>query len=235
MKLPSLLPLTAAILSLAACTTASPTPTPSPHEVAAAAGERMLDTQSAHFVIEISGQLVYLDSPPTVALKRAEGDLQRPDSVRAIVRIVSFGLVSELGIIGLGDEQYVTNPLNQQWEQLPPGQGWYFDPALLFDSEYGIEAVLEGTSWTFGPPEEIEGQPHYLLRGTLPGERLLYLTSGLIREGDVDVSIWVGQQDKYARRIQIMEPDSDPDDPTVWLITFSAFDEPVDIQPPPIP
>jgi hypothetical protein len=135
----------------------------------------------------------------------------------------------------VGDDQYITNPVNQQWEKLAPGQGWYFDPALIFDPEEGIEAILTETEWSFGAEEQIENQLHYHLRGQLPGERISPLASGMIGAGRVDVSIWTGQEDDYVRRIQIIELESDDLDPSQWLLVFSAFGELEEIQPPPIP
>ena len=229
------------ILLIASCRTPTPlptptpSPTPSPTEIARRAGERMLATNSIHFIIELSGKLTYLDSPPTLALKRAEGDLVRPDQVRAIVKVSSFGFTSEVAIIGLGGEQYITNPLNQQWEKLPPGQGWDFDPTLIFDPQHGIKSILNQADWTFGLDEEIEDQTHYCLHGQLSGERISPLTAGLIASGKVTVDAWVGAQDAYVRRVQIVELESDPENPTQWLIEFSAFDQPVDIEMPPVP
>ena len=118
----------------------------------------MLSTNSLHLVIELSGKLTYLDSPPTLVLKRAEGDLLRPDRVRAIIKVSSFGFVSEVAVLGLGDEQYVTNPLNQQWEKLPPGQGWIFDPTLIFDPQHGIKSILNQADWTFGMALMVEAR-----------------------------------------------------------------------------
>jgi hypothetical protein len=218
--------------------TPTPTPTPLPVDVAARAGERMLTVNSLHFIIELSGKLVYLDDPPTLALKRAEGDLERPDNVRAIVKLSSFGVASEVGVIGLGLDQYVTNPLNQQWERIPPGQGWYFDPAVLFDPDYGIQAILGRSDWMFGTDESLEeGEQarYYVLHGILPGERLQLLTSYLIRSGEVVTDIVVSKEDGYVHRIHLLEPDSDPEEPSQWRIEFSAFDEPVSIEAPPIP
>lgn len=194
----------------------------------------MLATDSLHFVIDLSGKLTFLDDPPTLALKRAEGDLVRPDRVRAIIKLSSFGMTSEVAIVGLGDNQYVTNPLNQQWEKLPAGQGWNFDPTLIFDPQHGIRPILNRTAWAFGAEEEIEDQRHYRLSGQVSGEQVSPLTAGMIVPGRVTVDAWVGEQDAYVRRIQIVELDSDPENPTQWLIQFSAFGEPVDIQAPPV-
>ncbi len=213
----------------------TPTPTPSPADIARRAGAQMMTTNSLHYIIELSGKETYLDSPPTMALKRAEGDLVRPDQMRGMVKVSLFGAVAEVGVIGLGDEQYITNPLNQQWVKLPPDYGWYFDPTLIFDPEYGIEPILNETAWTFGPGDEIESQPHHHLHGQLPAALISPLTAGMIGAGEVTMDAWVGQQDAYVRRIQIVELESDPEDPTHWLIEFSAFDEPVDIEAPPVP
>ncbi len=246
-RLSLLLVLIGAVLFVASCNTPisdpapTPTPTPSPDEIATQAGEQMLAINSLHFVIEISGELVYLDTPPTMALKRAEGDVVRPDRMRALVKVFSFGVTSEVGIIGLGSEQYITNPLNQQWERLPPGQGWYFDPAMLFDPDHGIEAILKSTDWTYGVSgdtdveQEVEEFAGYILHGQLPGERLALLTSGMLASGEVTVDIWVSERDASVHRIRIVELESDPENPTSWLIEFSALDEPVDVKAPPTP
>lgn len=241
MKRISLLLLGAGLLCVAGCYTSvlkptpTPLPTPPPAEIAQRAGKRMLSVQSLHFVIELSGKLAYLDSPPTMALKRAEGDLVRPDQVRAIVKVSSLGVVSEVGLVQLGDEQYVTNPLNQRWERLPQGLGWYLEPALLFDPEYGIEAILGQTTWTYGADERVEDRSHFLLSGQLPGERLWPLTFGMITSGEVAVDFWVSREDDTVRRIQLVQLESDLEDPTRWLIELSAFDEPVDIRAPTVP
>jgi lipoprotein LprG len=196
----------------------------------------MMTPNALHFLIELSGEEVYLDGPNTMALKRAEGDLVRPDQVRGIVKVSSFGALAEVGIVGIGDEQYITNPLNQQWVKLPPDYGWYFDPTLMFDPEYGIGSILNETTWAFGTEDrEIRGQLHRHLHGQLPAERISPLTAGMIGTGDVLMDAWVGQQDGYVRRIQIVELESDPVDPTQWFIEFSAFDDPVDIEAPPVP
>jgi lipoprotein LprG len=195
----------------------------------------MMTANSLHFIIELSGEETYLDSPQTLALKRAEGDLVRPDQMRGIVKVSTFGAVAEVAVIGLGDDQYITNPLNQKWVKLPPDYGWYFDPTLIFDPEYGIEPILNETAWAFGTGDEIESQSHHHLHAQLPAALISPLTAGMIGTGEVTMDAWVGRQDAYVRRIQIVELESDPEDPTHWLIEFSAFDEPVDIEAPPAP
>jgi lipoprotein LprG len=105
----------------------------------------------------------------------------------------------------------------------------------MFNSEYGIGAIFNETAWTFGTEEKkIDGQPHRHLHGELPAEQIAPLTAGMIGTGEVTLDVWVGEVDGYVRRIQIVELESDSENPTQWLIEFSAFDEPVDIQAPPV-
>jgi hypothetical protein len=195
----------------------------------------MLSVDSLHFAVQLSGKLTYLDSPPTLALKRMEGDLVRPDQVRAIVQVSSFGVLTEFGVIGLGSEQYITNPMNQQWEVLGPELGFYFDTALLFDPQYGIEAILTDTDWTFGTGEETRDQQSYYLHGQVPGERISPLTFGMVSSGRVAVDTWVSRDSFDVQRIELLELDSDPGNPTRWLIELAGFNEPVEIKAPPIP
>jgi hypothetical protein len=247
MKGASLLLFVAGILLIAGCGTSTPeptatptpiptpTPTPSPDDIARQAGRQMLSIDSVHFVVELSGKLTYLDDPPTLALKRMEGDLVNPDQVRAIVQASSFGVIAEIGVIGLGSDKYITNPLNQQWEVLGPELGFYFDTSLIFHPEYGIEAILEETNWTFGEPDVSQEGEYYLLQGQVPGERIAPLTFAMVTSGRVTVDVWVSRADYYVHRIELIELDSDPEDPTHWVMELSAFNAPVKIEAPPIP
>jgi hypothetical protein len=195
----------------------------------------MLSIDSMHFVVELSGKLTYLDRPPTLALKRMEGDLVNPDQVRALIQVSSFGVTAEIGVIAIGSDKYITNPLNQQWQVLDPALGFYFDTSLLFDSEHGIQAILEETEWTFGEPGASQDEGYYLLQAQVPGEQIAPLTFGMVASGRVSVDVWVSRADYYVQRIELVELDSDPENPTHWVMELSAFDAPVSIEAPPIP
>ncbi len=215
--------------------TPTPTPAPAPDDIAREAGRQMISVDSMHFVVELSGKLTYLDHPPTLALKRMEGDLVNPDQLRAAVKVSSFGVIAEMGVIGLGSDKYITNPLNQQWEVLSPELGFYFDTSLIFDPEHGIEAILEETDWTFGETGASHEEEYYLLQGQVPGERIAPLTFGMVNSGRVAVEVWVGREDYYVHQLELTELDSDPENPTHWLMELSAFDAPVEIAAPAMP
>ncbi len=194
----------------------------------------MLDTETLHYAINLSGRLAYIDRPPTTALKNVEGDLLRPDKVTGLVKVSSLGIITQIGLISIEGESYVTNPLNQRWERLPPEWGWFFDPSLPFDEEHGIPAVVPQVEMEKAGVEEIEGQSYYHLKGVTAGEMIRWWTAGLIGPEDVSVELWIDTHTFLIHRVHIVEFESDPERPTEWDIAFSNFNEPLNIQTPPI-
>lgn len=194
----------------------------------------MLGIETLHFTIERDGALVYIDTNRLLAFKRAEGDFVQPDQVRVAVRVVTAFTALEIGMIALGDDQYATDPITGRWGQMPSEWG-QFNLAVLFDPETGLQGLLQDgiIDLSLVGDEEIEGQRHYHLTGRVSGERMDAMNLGLISYGDVDLEVWIGAEDFYMRRLYIVEPETDPDDPTRWDLRFSKLGQPVEISAPP--
>jgi hypothetical protein len=227
MKRPTLFLLIAVLLLAAGCGE-SPAPTPTAAEIAGEAALRMEAVNSFHFVITVTGKAAFLDANETMALTKAEGDLAKPDRARAIAKVSTMGMSSEIGIITIGETQYATNPLTQKWQEVPAEARWDLDLAQLFDDEQGIPAVLLGTNWSYGTQDAKTA----VLQARMPYQQLRALGFGLIASGEVEVEFRIGREDNYVYRIQIIETASDAAKPTTWVIELSAFDQAVDIQPP---
>ncbi|MEM7344964.1 MAG: LppX_LprAFG lipoprotein, partial [Chloroflexota bacterium] len=120
------------------------------------------------------------------------------------------------------------------WEVLPPEWGWFFDPRLPFDEEVGIPAVAPLITWQIDGIEQIEDQTFYRLTGLAQGEQIRWWTAGLMGEGEVPVTLWVDTGTFRIHRVVMIENETDPERPTQWTIEFSAYDEPIDIQAPPV-
>jgi len=212
----------------------APTPTVSlsPREITDRSAKVMLAVNSLHFLIERNGVIAYLDEEEVLGFKRAEGDFEQPDRVRTKIRIVTEVTPFDIAFIALGDEQYVTDPLSGGWRQIPPE--WGFNPAIIFDSEVGILKLLqEGLeNLSLVGSDKIDGLPHYRLAGQVNAERIREMSAGLIGRGQVRVEIWIGADDFYMRQAHLVEPETDPQDPTTWEFRFSAFNEPIEIQAP---
>ncbi len=216
--------------------TATETPALTPLEIADHAAEAMLSIESLHFSIERDGALVYIDADQLLAFKRAEGDFELPDRMRAVVRVITAFTPIDVGMMVLGDDQYATDPITGQWGRMPPEWG-QFNLFVLFDPETGLQRLLKDgiVDLTLVGVEEIEGHPYYHLTGRASGERMNAMTLGFIGgRSDVELELWIGTDDFYVRRLRIVEPDADFDEPTTWDLGFWNLGEPVDISAPPI-
>lgn len=216
---------------LAACSFQSGLPQLSADQIKQRAADSMAALRSLHFVIELTGDLTYIDPAGVLALKRAEGDIVPPDRVQATLRTRTLGTTTELGVIGVGATQWARNPLSGRWETLPPEYG-SFDIAALFGGETGIVGLLRDAPLSIAPQETLDGRPHYVLSTTTSGQRLTTMTSGMITSGNVAVKLYVDGTTFLLSRIELTEIDTDPEEPTRWQITLSAFDQPVTITPP---
>src|SRR5690606_7432996 len=80
-----------------------PTPTPSPQGLIDAAANRFNELDTAHYTLTIDGD-VYLDAQGMLALRGAEGDLQRPDRATAKADIGFAGTTLSVNVVALGQE-----------------------------------------------------------------------------------------------------------------------------------
>jgi lipoprotein LprG len=210
-----------------------PTPTPTPREVSAAIGRATQESQSVHFVIELSGKPVAIDAGGTTFLTRMEGDLQRPDGVLALLNVtLGASAVAEIRTVSLEGRQYLTNPITRQWSCLAPGAA--FDPAILFSPEQGIEHLLqEGfQEVTLVGTEQLDGRAHYHLRGTMDGAQLQAISRGLLGAGPVAVDLWADLATMRLTQLVLVDSASDPSEPSTWSMSFSDYGKAVDVRAP---
>ncbi len=216
---------------LSACGTPPPPERP-PNEIVQRAAAAMLDQGSMHFKFEISGAPVTINATLGLSLRSAEGDFARPDRMGLHAKIISPVAAIEADMIALGDEQYITNFLTQQWEPLPAEFG--FNPAVMFHPEFGLEKTLEAglDNAALAGVEAVGSAQTYHMKGSLPGTRLQFMSGGLISAGRIDVDIWVDTQTFAIYRTVLVDHRADSDEPSAWTISFSKFDEPVTIEAP---
>ncbi len=198
-------------------------------EIAAKSAQAMSEAKTLHFAITMSGRLTYLDTSGTLGLKTAEGDVVAPDKVRAKVKTTTFGVISEIGLVGIGAQQWATNPLNNRWSVLPPQLG-SFNLATMFDAKQGVPGLLATQQWTADPAVK-NGLG---LKTTADGAQLAAMTSGMITKGKVDVAVTIDPTTYRITRATLVERDSSPQDPTTWQIVLSSPSGAIEIVPPPV-
>jgi hypothetical protein len=182
-----------------------------------------------------TGAPAYLDTNQTLSLSRVEGDYAAPDQAQGQVRVIAPGLVGSIHFITLGGLYWETNYLTGEWWQCPLNQ--CFNPVTLFDSQMGLEAILENdlTGLQLLPDAELEelpGQPLYVLSGSLKGDLLYKISWGLMGPETINTRLWVDPVTFDLHRAVLEEPATDQKEATYWTIDFLDFNHAVQIHPP---
>jgi lipoprotein LprG len=220
---------------ITACSAVTPTPVP-PEEILHNAADRMTGTSGFRFSIDRSGAPAFLDSSNLFSLSRIQGDYIAPRDVQATARIVLPGVVTEVSFVAIGESQWQTNPLSGAWESLSPSES--FNPALLFDPQVGLQAILDTDVSALELLENAEidtlpGHALHHLTGNLAGEKTYEISYGLIGPGTMDMELWIEPGTYELHRMILIEGAEDPDNLRTWQIDFWDFDLEIVIQPPP--
>lgn len=200
-----------------------------PNEIVARSAERMTKLAGFEFLIDRTGEPVFLDINETISFRRAEGQFTSPNQVKSKVRIIAPGLVTEVQIISIGESQWETNILSGQWMASDPV--YSFNTSRIFDSETGIPAILANdlTDLVLLGTEELPetpGKKLYALEASLRGDYAYEMTYGMIDNDPLKVRMWIAPESFDLYRIILIDP-ADPGDEedTVWQIDFWSFDQ----------
>lgn len=212
-----------------------PEPTPDPQTIVNTAVAHLTGVSGFHFILETSGPATYLDADGTLALRRLQGDFAAPDRVRAVVRVAITGLVTELRVIGIGEQQWQTNVLTGAWE--PVSVNGSFNPAILFDEAVGLPAILtqELTEVALLGTETVDGVAYEVITAVLDPTRLISMSNGLLGSETTDaipVQLWLTPDSHQIQRILLSETIPGQEQPRQWQVDFSQFDQAVTIEPP---
>ena len=128
--------------------------------------------------------------------------------------------------------------VTRAWEELPPN--WGFNPAVLFDDDIGIQAVLladvsqvalaepENLAESDGPDELL-----YSVTAEASGENIYQMSGYLIGPSDVDIQLWIRPETFELVRIVVREPEPEDEElESIWQVDISNYDELIDIEPP---
>ena len=208
-----------------------PTPTPDPAAIVRGAGAAMSDLESVRFEISRTGGPAYVDENDQFILNEAIGLYSAPTSAIAELDVSGLGLNIKVQTIAIGEEQWLTNFLTQQWEKLPENIG--FNPADIFGPE-GFEALLDENVTDVSPMriENIEEAEFTAIDVVVEGDRVSAITAGAAASDQpVELTVWLDRATSRIHQIQFETPS--PTDVTAkWLLKFGQFNEPVTIEPP---
>lgn len=227
------------LLTLTACGNQTLPDIPA-EELVQLAAERMKNSDGFQFVIERDGAPAYLDPGETLSFRRATGAFVAPDRALATVRVIGPGIITDVDVISVAEIQWQTNVVTGAWEELPPN--WGFNPAVLFDDDIGIQAVLlaDLSDVALAEPEnlaESEGPDEllYSVTAVATGENLYQMSGYLIGPAQVDIQLWIRPETFGLVRIVVREPEPEDEElESIWQVDISNYDELIDIQPPEI-
>lgn len=206
------------------------------------AAETMADLNAFHFELSTPrGQTLFMEN---LELAGLEGDVQRPDSFRANVTARAAIVELSVRVVGIGTRLWVTNPMSQDeaFQEIDLGQSATeggMDGSSLVDllnpDRVLLQAVERIENPTVAGEDEIDDVAVTRVDGTVD---LAQIQSdgtpvpGLLTDDPLPVSIWIDEAGRVIR-LELDGPltAAEPTD-VLRRLDLSAFDEPVDIQPP---
>jgi hypothetical protein len=204
--------------------------TPTADAVLRDARQQWDDTETAHFALAVEGE-AYLDSEQSIRLRSAEGEILRPDSVRASARISVMLLTLDMSMIAVGGEMYMTNFVSGRWERAP--DDFSYDPSILFSDTSGIGPVITSLeNPVVSGNERIGGNDTRLVSGTVDAATVRDITAGAIQGENIQVTMWIGVETNDIYRVTLSEPEGVRDEPATWTLELSEHNAPVTIEPP---
>jgi hypothetical protein len=224
-----------ACLLVVACSQEEPETLP-PEQIVANSAERMIALDGFKFAIDVSGAPAFLDVDQKFSLASAEGYYVAPDKAIAAVRVLAPGLVTEVDILSVGQEQWLSGLVSDEWTALPPD--WGFNPATIVDAESGFLSTLNSdlSELELSGMSELDGGPDrelFSITGAMDGGRISELSQGLISPDQLRVQLWIAPETYELYRVVLgSEPSAETEEATIWQVDFSEFDQTVEISSP---
>ena len=217
-----------------------------------AAAKAMAALKTFHFKMEtIEGQSTILEN---LELQKVEGDVLRPDSFRATLTAKVAVVKVSVDVVSVGGAVWVTDPLQAGtvWRQVA-GDGEQNAGAAFTDLINPDRLFLAAISLIDDPKidgtEEINGVECTVVTGQFDPKRLQDLASpvaddlGTPAEGEVNtssmltgepvyLSAWIADDGRVLRIEEEGPLTTSESNDVVRAITFSNFDEPIEISAP---
>ncbi len=165
-------------------------------------------------------------------MHRAEGDVVRPDKLRANVDARLRGAKVEVKLVSIGDNAKISNPfIPSQWQDLPTGTKL----SDVFDPAAGTTAALRAVKDPQITGEEtLDGKKVWKVEGTLDASTLSALATIAEAGYTVKGTAWIGQDQPDIHRIRLEGPLGKQDaQDVVRILTLSKFNENIQITPVP--
>jgi hypothetical protein len=168
-----------------------------PADIVNQSSTKMQALNAYHFLLDHVGGGTPIG---VVEMKKAEGDVVRPDKLKASITGTVSGMTVQVQIISVGKVLKMTNPLSGNWET--PSSS--FSVLSIFDPNSGIAAILKGLA---NPAKLDDAQESgvlcYHLSGSIQSENLNAITGSSATGTSISTQLWVGKDDLLVRKVQL--------------------------------
>jgi hypothetical protein len=218
------------LLLLAACGDNN-TSVPDAHQLISKAQAAIKAVTAYHFKLTTD----HSGTGATLTILKAEGDIAVPDKLKANATALILGGIAQVQIIVIGDQQYISDPITQQWHTTTG----LIDPRTLSDPQMGVAAILghiQNPSTASDTSVSVDGTPCWNVNGKLDPTYLSGITLGSAPPGTLDsVTTCIGKSNNLPYLIRIMGIAATGDTAaTTRTFTLSMFGESISIMPPPV-
>jgi len=169
--------------------------------------------------------------PNGLQLVSADGDVVVPDRMHAAIEAKVGNQTVKVEIIGVGEQGWMTNPFNRQWQPLPSGT----TIKDIFDPAQGVKAIIGSlqNAQVVGQ-EKVGGAQTWHVEGTVQSD-VLATAVPISRPGlTVGIEAWIEVDGSLIRQVYLKGPIAPGEaDNIVRKLALSNFGEQITITPPP--
>ncbi len=191
----------------------------------------VLQLESAAFTLEhLKGTTALI--PGFLVMTRVSGEVDIPDRFRLKVEAEMLTPRSfvEIGVITIGDQAYMTDPITKEWRQVEPSAL----PFTLSDISRTLAGIIEAVvEPTLVGLERLGDRDTHHIQGSIRSQDLAGLVPGAGEGFDVQLGLWLATPGNLLLQVLIsgmVIPTDDPD--TVRRLTLDDINVPVEISPP---
>ena len=173
---------------------------PSPATLVAESAASTEQVRSFHFTLDIEH---VPRSATGLQLTSAEGDAIVPDRLSAQVSGTFAGIPLTTELVSVAGKLWIKNPLSGSWQTVDVGT----TPAFLLDPQKGVLGVMRAVKGLESDGSEDVGDVATArVRGRATAAEVGPLVAVSPGPGSVDVTLWIGKDDKILRRIRVDGP-----------------------------
>ena len=199
---------------------AEPAPPPNPTELLTESAQAMASVTTAHFTIEVTGQL------PSLTVQSAEGVLTKKGDAQGTAKITEVGQLVEVEFVLVNSDLYLKGPTGG-FAKIPAAlAGQVYDPSAILNPDKGVAAVMKSVQDATLVSSDGTSA---VVSGTVPKDVAAGLVPGI--SSDVKATFTIARPSSQLTEARFELTGSDGQ-PAAVRVQLSQFNEPVTVNPP---